>query len=350
MRAHNRFMRFAILACLAAALLFGASAPLAKILLGSMGPLTLAGLLYLGAALAVAPFSRRGGSAELRRDPGQRGRLLAIVLLGGVLGPVFLLLGLRAAPAASVSLWLNGEIVATVALAWAFFHDHVGRRAIAAAALILIAGILLALPDGHASARAGLFVAIACLCWGMDNNLTSVVSGFTPAQTTLVKGTIAGVANLLLGVVVEHRLPAPVSIATALALGAVAYGLSIMLYITGAQQLGASRAQLLFATGPFLGMVLSWGLLHEPVEPIQLAATPLMALGLSLLLTGRHEHDHVHARVAHTHRHQHDDGHHMHTGPGHPTSGWHTHAHVHEATAHAHPHVPDLHHRHGHPG
>jgi drug/metabolite transporter (DMT)-like permease len=304
----------------------------------------------LGAALAVAPFSPQGGSAELRRDPGQRRRLMAAVFFGGVLGPVLLLSGLRAAPAASVSLWLNGEIVATLVLAWAFFHDHIGRRGVLASALVLVGGILLALPEGAANTRAGLLVAGACLCWGMDNNLTAVISGFTPAQTTLVKGLVAGSVNLTLGLLVEHRLPAMLPVVGALALGAVAYGFSIMLYITGAQGLGAARAQLLFAVGPFLGVALSWGLLHEPVQLVQLGAAPLMAVGLSLLLTDRHEHEHAHVAVAHTHRHRHDDGHHAHSGPGHPFSGWHTHAHEHEAHSHVHAHVSDLHHRHDHMG
>jgi drug/metabolite transporter (DMT)-like permease len=343
-------MRIAVLACLSAALLFGAATPLSKQLLGDMGAFTLAGLLYLGAALAVAPFSARGGSPKLRQDPVQRRLLVATVCAGGLLGPVFLLLGLRTAPAASVSLWLNGEIVATVILASLFFHEHIGRRGVAAAALILAAGVLLALPEGVAGMRAGLFVALACVCWGLDNNLTAIIGGFTPAQTTLAKGLVAGSVNLFLGLLVDHRLPGPLAIAAALALGALAFGLSIMLYINGAQQLGAARAQLLFATGPFLGVLLSWGLFQEPVQAIQIGAAPLIALGLALLLTGRHEHGHSHVPVTHTHGHRHDDGHHDHVGALHPESGWHTHVHTHEARTHAHPHVSDLHHRHDHAG
>jgi len=346
-------MRSGILACLVAALLFGASTPLAKVLLSDVEPFTLAGLLYLGAAVGAALFGVRGGSAALRRDPGQRARLAGAVVLGGALAPVLLLLGLRAAPAASVSLWLNAEVVATALLAAAFFREHMGRRAWLAAVLVVVAGILLALPDGAASARAGLFVALACVCWGLDNNLTAVLGGFTPAQITLTKGLVAGTFNLMLGLALGQRLPAPAIVGAALALGAVSYGVSIVLYITGAQQLGASRSQLLFATGPFFGMAIAWAVLRESVQPAQLLAVPAMAAGLLLLLTGRHEHEHEHAAVTHTHRHRHDDGHHPHgdlSGHTGPAGAWHTHVHTHAAQRHGHAHVSDLHHRHEHQG
>jgi drug/metabolite transporter (DMT)-like permease len=341
-------MRFAVLACLVAALLFGASTPLSKALLDRVGPFTLAGLLYLGAALGVAPFGFRGGAPALRRDPRHRRRLLSTVLFGGVLGPVLLLLGLREARAASVALWLNGETVATALLGWAFFHEHLDRRTLLAVAVILAAGVLLAIPDGAASLRPGLLVALACLCWGMDNNLTAVIAGFTPAQITLVKGIAAGTVNLLIGSILEPPFPAASLIVGAVALGVFSYGLSIVLYILGAQHLGATRAQLFFSTSPFLGVLLSWGLLHEPVQAVQLGAGALMALGLMLLLTGHHAHEHSHEAVTHTHSHRHDDGHHEHRhGTGSPWDR-HTHAHEHEAVTHAHPHVPDLHHRHDH--
>jgi drug/metabolite transporter (DMT)-like permease len=339
--------RIPVLACLGAALLFGASTPVAKALLSGIGPFTLAGLLYLGAALGVAPFCRRGGDAALRRAPEQRGRLLGAVVFGGILGPVLMLFGLMQSTAASVALWLNGEVVATVILAWAFFRDRIGGRGLVAAACVLGAGILLVVPEGAAGARAGSFVMLACVCWGLDNNLTSLICGFTPAQTTFVKGLVAGSINLLLGLVLEREMPGLSHAVGALALGAIAYGASILLYITGAHQLGAARAQLLFAAGPFLGAALSWLALREPVQSVQLLAAPLMVGGLALLLTGRHEHGHEHAPESHTHRHRHDDGHHEHEHEG-SVAGWHTHAHEHVAMRHAHAHVPDLHHRHGH--
>jgi drug/metabolite transporter (DMT)-like permease len=337
-----------VLASLAAALLFGASTPLAKALLSSIAPLTLAGLLYLGAAIGALPFAFRGGSGELRRDPRQRRLLGFAVIFGGGIAPVLLLLGLRAAPAASVSLWLNTEVIATALLAWTFFHEHLDRRTVLAGGLVLAGGIILAAPEGAAGWKAGALVAGACVCWGMDNNLTALVSGFTPAQTTVAKGLIAGTVNLALGLSLGQHFPGAARAGAALGVGAVSYGLSIMLYIFGAQQLGATRSQLLFATSPFLGVILAWTLFHERVQPAQLASAPCIAAGIYFMLTARHGHGHAHEAMTHTHSHRHDDGHHTHVHPGLPAWVRHTHPHEHEPMVHDHPHVPDLHHRHSH--
>ncbi len=335
--------------CLAAAALFGLSTPAAKHLLdGQVGPLTLAGLLYLGAGLATAPFARTGGSSRRRRDAANVRRLLGAVIFGGVVGPVALLVGLRMAPAASVSLWLNLETTFTAVLAWAFFREHLDRRGWAANALVLIAGALLAASDGFALVPAALLIALACLCWGLDNNLTATIDGYTPAQTTTAKGFVAGAVNLALGVCLEGRWPGAATVAAALGVGALAYGASIVLYIRGAQQLGASRSQMIFATAPFLGALGAWLALGEPVVGGQVAAGLLLALALGLLLTSRHEHAHAHASTRHTHAHRHGEGHHTHPHPGLATDAWHTHEHDHEPVVHRHPHVPDLHHRHEH--
>ncbi|MCB9780955.1 MAG: DMT family transporter [Alphaproteobacteria bacterium] len=338
-----------VLWCLAAAALFGASTPASKWLLDeAVGPLTLAGLLYLGAGIACLPFALRGGSSERRRDPANLRRLAGAVLFGGVLGPVALLVGLRTAPSASVSLWLNLETTATALLAWAFFREHIGGRGWVANGLVLAAGLLLAAPDGFSVAPSALLVAVACLCWGLDNNLTAVIDGYTPAQTTVAKGLVAGAVNLGLGWALEGALPTAPMAAAALGVGALAYGASIVLYIRGAQQLGATRSQMLFATAPFLGTAVAWVALGETVLPVQLGATGLMVLALGLLLTGHHAHAHRHAAVRHTHAHRHDDGHHRHEHPDLPAEVWHTHEHGHLPVEHSHPHAPDLHHRHRH--
>lgn len=340
--------RAPLLWCLASAVLFGASTPLSKHLLADIGPITLAGLLYLGAAAAVLPASLRGGSRERRRQPRHKLYLGAAILFGGVLGPVLLLWGLSAARSGSVSLWLNLEAVATAALAYAFFREHLGWRTHLAVGVTVIAGVLLAAPGAGASIPAALLVAGACLCWGLDNNATALIDGYTPAQSTLIKGVVAGALNLGVGLALEPSALAPGPVLAALAVGGLCYGVSIVLYIAGAQQLGATRAQLLFASGPYVGLVLSWALLGEPATAEQGIAAALMAAGIALLLTGTHDHEHHHAAVVHSHSHRHDDGHHTHVHPGLPAWLRHTHEHHHEPMVHAHPHVPDLHHRHDH--
>lgn len=335
--------------CLASAALFGASTPACKLLVGEMGPVTLAGLLYLGAALATAPFARHGGVPSRQRDPGNLRRLAGAVLFGGVLGPVALMASLTAAPSASVALWLNLETPATALLAAWAFREHLHLRGWVANALVVGAGVVLAAPDAGAMGPAALGVGFAAVCWGLDNNLTAVIDGYTPAQTTCVKGAVAGSTNLLLGWLLEGALPGAGTVGAALGVGALAYGASIVLYIRGAQQLGATRSQMLFATAPFLGVLASWGLLGESIEGVQVVAALAMAGALALLLTERHAHAHHHPVLEHTHAHRHDDGHHDdHEHEGLPPEAWHTHTHRHGALDHAHPHVPDLHHRHRH--
>jgi drug/metabolite transporter (DMT)-like permease len=337
---------FGVAAGLAAALLFGASTPIAKALLASLGPVTMAGLFYLGAALATSPAAKGAGRHWRRATQTDRLRLLGAILFGGGIGPVLLLMGLRHAPAASVSLWLNLETVATVGLAWAFFREQTGPKVWMASALVLVAGVLLAQPDHFSAGRAALLVAAACLCWGLDNNLTALIDQFTPAQTTFAKGLCAGTVTLALGLGTEGSPTA--AWPAALATGAIAYGWSIALYIASAQHLGAARSQMWFATAPFWGVVLSWAVLSEPITPVQGVAGAVMALGLALLLSARHAHWHVHESVAHTHSHRHDDRHHTHVHPGLPLGTRHTHPHTHEPISHDHPHEPDIHHRHDH--
>lgn len=335
-----------VLQCLAAAALFGAATPATKALLGELGPLTAAGLLYLGAALGTLPFARRSASPA-RRERRQVVRLGLAVLVGGALAPALLLLGLRTAPAASVALWLNLETAATALLAWAFFREPMNARAWAAVALVTAAGVVLAAPSGFGLAPAAALVALASLGWGLENNLVSVIDAFSPSQVTVAKGAIAGALNLALGIALEGAPRDAAAVLLALAVGTAGYGLSIALHVAGSLDLGATRAQALFSTAPFAGMALSWVFLGEACERAQLGAAALMAGGIALLLTARHGHEHRHEPASHAHEHDHGDGHHDHAHAEGPLTR-HAHEHEHVALTHAHAHDPDLHHRHEH--
>jgi drug/metabolite transporter (DMT)-like permease len=334
--------------CLVAAMLFGASTPAAKAMLGSMGPLLLSGVLYVGAAIAVLPWALRHASVLRRIDRRNLLRLLGAIFFGGMLGPVLLFWGLSRASAASVSLWLTLETAATAILARAFFREHLHAHAWLAVGLI-IAGSAIMAPWSLEGGSAALLVALACIAWGLDNNLTAVIDGVTPAQTTLLKGLAAGSVNVLVGVLLESNSASDSDVLGALGIGAMGYGLSLFLYISGAQQLGATRSQLIFSTAPVWGVALSWLWLGESIQPSQCIAAGLMVTALWLLHRERHVHEHAHGVVAHTHWHRHDDGHHDHAhGAGTKLGGWHTHEHRHEPMVHTHVHRPDVHHRHEH--
>src|SRR5262249_36905208 len=233
--------------------------PASKWLLGSLEPFQLAGLLYLGAALGTAPWVglglERRSQRPLRLDRADAARLAGAVLFGGVLGPVLLLAALRLTLAGSVSLLLNLESVATAVLGVVLFRDHLGRAGWVGVAGAIGAGVIVAGGGDWPGIAAGLLTAAACVCWAGANNLTPLIDSLTPAEITFAKGAIAGAVNLALGLAVSAWAASPGTIAAALALGALSYGASIVLYIRSAHELGAVRAQAVFASGPFVGAI-----------------------------------------------------------------------------------------------
>ena len=339
-------MRGLVLGLLSAAL-FGAATPAGKVLLGDFTPFQLAALLYLGAALGVAPGVFVEGGAPRGLDRANRLRLAGSVLFGGVAAPVLLFSGLRSMQAGSVSLLLNLEMAATAVLAVAVFGEQLGARGWLGVAGVIAAGAVLSANGGEPGLRAGLFVAGACVCWGLDNNFTALIDGMSPARTTMWKGVIAGTTNLVIALSLDHASWPVSRVIVALAVGALCYGVSIALYVTAAHEAGAIRTQAVFAAAPFIGAVLSWLVLGETPDRSWLLGGGLLVPSVVLLLFDRHEHFHVHDAVAHLHSHRHDDGHHTHEHPGQPASTRHAHWHEHERVGHRHAHGSDIHHRHG---
>jgi drug/metabolite transporter (DMT)-like permease len=339
---------------LLAAALFGASAPLAKTLLLSVPAELLAGLLYAGSGLGLLGYRAARGrrdEAPLRRHDAPW--LAAAILLGGIVGPLLLLIGLTRTPAAGASLLLNLEGVFTALLAWFVFRENFDRR-IALGMIAIVCGGLVLTWQGHAAwgGIAGpLAVAGACLCWATDNNLTQKVSGGDPVQIAMLKGIVAGAVNLSIGFARGQRLPGFGIVAEALLLGLFSYGISLVLFVRALRSLGSARTGAYFSTAPFVGAALSLIVFRERPTAAFLFAATLMAIGVWLHLSERHQHEHVHEPMDHAHAHVHDE-HHQHVhGPGDPPvtdPKPHAHPHHHEPLTHAHAHYPDIHHRHEH--
>ena len=341
------------LALLSAAL-FGASTPLAKLLLGSVDPWLMAGLLYLGAGtgLAAVHLSRTLLRLPIVEAPLRRSDVpwLALVILsGGVLGPLLLMLGLARTDAASASLLLNLEGLATMTIAWVVFRENVDRRLLLGAFAILAGAAFLSW-HGGASFRwsATVPIAAACLCWGIDNNLTRKLSSADPVQIAMLKGLVAGLVNLLLAIANGAHMPAAGIVLAAGVVGFLGYGVSLALFVLALRHLGTARTGAYFSLAPFVGAVLSVLLLGEPLSGRLLIAGGLMALGLWLHLAERHDHDHTHDELDHEHRHTHDEHHQHEHATALTITEPHTHPHRHRPLLHRHPHYPDLHHRHGH--
>lgn len=340
----------AVLGLLAAAL-FGISAPLAKLLLGELRPQVLAGLLYVGAGLGLSLYRvvrRTTNEAPLRRSDALP--LLGVVLLGGILGPLFMLLGLSRLGALTGSLLMNLEAPFTILLAVLLFKEHLGRYGAAASALILAGAALLKLQPGAARVDGWgvLLLAGACLCWALDNNLTQRLTLRDPVALVRIKALGAGTVNLLIALALGARLPSARTLMAALVLGCFSYGVSVVLDAYALRIVGAAREAAFFATAPFLGALGAVVLCGERLRLADVGAMATMAVGVALLLRERHAHPHAHEELSHEHVHVHDEHHqHPHSSadpPGEP----HSHPHRHATLVHDHPHTPDLHHRHGH--
>lgn len=346
-------MNTSIFHALAAAALFGASTPLAKLLGLDVPPVLLAGLLYLGSGLGLTlvRLVRDRGWKNVGLTPSEWPWLLGAVMFGGVLGPVALMFGLTTTSGATASLMLNLEAVLTALLAWVVFKESADRRIVWGMIAIIAGGVVLAWP--HESLQAHdwlgpLAVGAACLCWAIDNNLTRKVSASDALFLAGFKGLVAGLVNCSLAVLLGARLPDALVLGQTLALGFLGYGVSLVLFVLALRGLGSARTGACFSTAPFLGAAIAILLLGEPVSGAFWVAAVLMGVGVWLHLTERHGHEHQHVPMTHAHRHVHDE-HHQHehafewkgTGP-------HSHVHDHAQVRHSHPHFPDIHHRHTH--
>ena len=336
---------------LGSAVLFGAAAPLSKILLGTVDPWLLAGILYLGAGvgLAVVHLGRGVIGLDSPEAPLRRADipwLAAVVLFGGMLGPVLLMFGLSMTSAATGSLLLNLEGLATMGIAWLAFRENVDRRLLLGAAAILAGAVVLSWQGAAQFDIGGLLIAGACVSWGIDNNLTRKLSSADPVQTATIKGLAAGSTNLVLALLLGASLPALTVVAGGLVLGFFGVGVSLVMFMLGLRHLGTARTGAYFSLAPFIGALLAIAIFRDAFSLQFVLAGVLMAVGLCLHLAERHDHEHQHYALEHEHAHVHDE-HHGHTHDG-PVTEPHSHMHRHEPMRHRHPHYPDLHHRHGH--
>jgi drug/metabolite transporter (DMT)-like permease len=346
--------RGAALALLAAAL-FGLSAPAAKLLLGSVDPWLLAGLLYVGSGVGLGGLrglARLGGAVSREAALSWRDVpwLAGAIVMGGVIGPVLLMSALARGTAAESSLLLNLEGVFTALLAAVLFCEHVPAR-IAGGMVAITAGATALAWTGHNGLvldTPALLVAGACVAWAIDNNLTRAVSATDPVTVAALKGVVAGTVNVSIALAHGATFPiAPVTFAAGV-VGFLGYGTSLVLFVRALRDLGTSRTAAYFTMAPFIGAVGGLAVLGERLTPALAVAAALMAAGVWLHLTEHHEHEHHHELLTHEHAHHHDE-HHQHAHPPDaPPTTPHTHRHTHEAVRHHHAHFPDLHHRHGH--
>ncbi|MEO6118114.1 MAG: DMT family transporter [Methylotenera sp.] len=273
----------------------------------------------------------------------------AAIFSGGIIAPVLLMAGLSSMSASGASLLLNMESVFTALLAWIVFKENVDRRIALGMILIVIGAVVLTDIDTLKieSIWPSLAIMGACLCWGIDNNLTRKVSLKDAAWIASVKGLIAGSVNLILAFVMGSLLPSLPTMAGAITLGFFAYGVSLTLFVLGLRNLGTARTGAYFSVAPFIGSLIAIGM-GEPITLSLISAGLLMAVGLWLHLSEHHHHRHIHTETEHDHEHSHDEHHqHSHDNLSAATTT-NSHQHAHAIQAHEHVHFPDAHHQHKH--
>lgn len=344
---------------LGAALLFGASTPLAKLLVGDVPALLLAGLLYLGSGLGLSillglRWARERASREavtrLAIPRKEVPWLLGAIVFGGMLGPALLMVGLSQTTGAAASLLLNVEGVLTAVIAWVVFKENADRQIVLGMVAIVAGGALLSWEPGGATLSTGaLFIVGACLCWAIDNNLTRKVSTNDAMLVAGLKGLVAGTCNTTLALAGGAPWPAWPTVGASLLVGFFGYGLSLTLFVLALRALGTARTGAYFSVAPLFGVVISLAIWPSVPGMLFWSAAALMVLGVWLHVRERHLHDHTHEPLEHSHPHRHDE-HHQHAhafarGGDEP----HVHVHQHEVLTHKHPHYPDIHHRHAHP-
>lgn len=299
-----------------AAAAFALSVPLGKSLLSEISPFTLAGLLYLGAGLGLTVYRHFAGddTPAPGDSPAERRRstvfLAAAIAAGGVVAPLLLFWGLVTTPAVVASLLLSLEVVFTALLAGLLFREHVAVQVWGAAALMAAAAVVMAWSaDGWDWSKGAGAIVLATFFWALDNNLTREVSGYSAARVAQVKGLAAGMVNLAIGLAVSKTVPTIDAVLPAGLVGAVSYGLSLVLFIRALRLLGSARTGSYFASAPLIAGVLSVALFRESPSLRLVSAFVLVGLAAVLMATETHTHEHVHGDVVHSHRHWPDQAH-----------------------------------------
>jgi len=333
-----------------AAVCYGISAPVTKLLLREIPPVLMAALLYLGAGIGMSAINLLRGAKikEAKITKKELPYTIGMIVLD-IAAALFLVLGLTMTTSATASLINNFEIAATAIIALVAFKEAVGRRMWVAIAFITVASMVLSIEDydNLSISMGAIFVLLACICWGMENNCTRMLSLKDPLQIVIIKGFGSGIGSLAIATALSESSNNLIYILFSLLLGFASYGLSVYFYICAQRQLGAARTSVYYALAPFVGVGLSLLFFGQQFAMPFWIALLIMIVGTYFAVSENHDHQHTHEMLEHEHRHDHGDAHHDHTHEA-PVVREHSHKHVHEQMAHTHRHTPDLHHIHTH--
>ena len=278
----------AIFHAVLAAALYAISTPVSKILLKEMSPMMMAAFLYLGAGIGmvILGWFRKKFQNETKEIKLSRKDLpytIAMVVLD-IAAPIFLMYGLTKTTAANVSLLNNFEIVATAVIALFLFKEAISKRLWVAIVLVTLSSIILSVNDVSSLSFSigSVYVLIACICWGLENNCARMISGKDPLQIVTIKGFGSGLGSLGIALLVGERIDNFTYLPVVLLLGFVAYGLSIFYYTYAQRVIGAAKTSTYYAIAPFIGVALSFVILGEKPNLQFMIALAIMICGAYL--------------------------------------------------------------------
>lgn len=324
----------AIMFAFLAAVFYAINVPISKVLLQHVGPTTMAALLYLGAGIGIGMMSLFNKKDREKAESLTKAELPYIVgmIVLDIAAPIFLMLGISYGSSANASLLGNFEIVATTVIALILFKEAVTKRLWVAIGLITLSSILLSFEgtDSFHFSYGSLLVIMATVCWGLENNCTRELSSKSTYQIVMLKGLCSGLGALVIALIKREFFPGIGYIAIALALGFVAYGLSIFMYVRAQNVLGAAKTSAYYAVNPLIGALLAFVFLSESLSWMYVIALIVMVFGSALVVvdTFIRQHDHEHQ---HTFTHSHGGSTHTHTVR-------HSHVHKHYLTEEKHRH------------
>lgn len=284
----NRYIVFAI----SAAALYAISTPISKILLNGLSPIYLASLLYLGAGIGMTFVgyirSKLQDGKHKKFTKLQLPSIIGMIILD-IIAPILLMIGLKTSLPENVSLLNNFEIVATALFAYFIFKEQIPKRLRVAIFFVVTASLLLSVNDIRAFtfSLGSIFVLLATIAWGLENNLTRRLSNNDPLMVVVIKGIFSGIGSMVIAFLLNQVTFDFVLVVSALTLGFVAYGLSIFFYVTAQRELGAAKTSTYYAVAPFLGVILSFIIFQEIPNVIFFIALFLMAIGAYLASTER---------------------------------------------------------------
>lgn len=328
----------AVILAFMAALFYAVNIPVSKILLSHVGPATMAALLYLGAGTGVGLLYLTGYGRNSKNIPLSKSDLPFVVgmVLLDIAAPLFMMIGITLGHSSNASLLGNFEIVATTIIALLLFHEKISRRLWGAIALITLSSLILSF-DGNSSlsfSMGSLFVLLATICWGLENNCTRKISSKNTFQIVIIKGLFSGLGGLLIAMLRHESIPEFKFIVYALVLGFIAYGISIFMYVRAQYTLGAAKTSAYYSVAPFVGAFLSFVFLGEKLSWVFVVSLIIMISGTYLVVRDTLLWNHTH-RHTHVFTHTHDGSTHQHTVE-------HSHGHDHMINEKIHIHVHPL--------